>query len=77
MPGRLLLCQDVRPLPFLLAEQFASGQVWMSAPESHKVCQAPRHHHIHGQGQLDLVDMSQLQGFHPTAIFEDIKKNGS
>jgi hypothetical protein len=72
--GRLFLCQEIRALPFLLAEQLAGGQVWMSTPESHEVCQAPRHHHINGQGQFDLVDMPQLQGFHPTAIFEDIEK---
>ncbi len=46
----------------------------MSAPQSNEVRQAPRHHPVNRQGQLDLVDMPQLQGFHPTAIFEDIEK---
>jgi len=46
----------------------------MSTPESHEVCQAPRHHHVNRQGQLDLVEMPQLQGFYPTAILEDMEK---
>ena len=73
--GRFFLCQNVGPFPFLLAEQFAGGQVWMGAPQSNEACQAPRHHHVNGQGQFDLVDMSQLQGFHPTGILEDIEKD--
>ena len=72
--GRLFLCQEIRALPFLLAEQLASGPVRMTPSESHEVCQAPRDHHINGQGQLDLVDMPQLQGFYPTAILEDMEK---
>ena len=73
--GRLFLCQEIRAFPFLLAEQLAGGQVRMSTPKSNEVWQAPRHHHVNRQGQLDLVDMPQLQGFHPTAIFEDMEED--
>ena len=72
--GWNFLCQEIRALPFLLAEQLAGRQVRMSTPQSHEVCQAPRHHHVNRQGQLDLVDMPQLQGFYPTAILEDMEK---
>jgi len=43
----------------------------MSAPESDEMRQAPRHRQIDWQGQFDLVDIPQLQGFYPTAILQD------
>lgn len=52
--GRFFLCQNVGPFPFLLAEQFAGGQVWMGAPQSNEACKAPRHHHVNCQASSIL-----------------------
>lgn len=71
--GRYLLRQEIGALPFRFAEQLTGGQVWMGAPQPDEVRQAPRHHQIDRQSQLDLVDRAELQGFHPTAILEDME----
>lgn len=43
--GRFFVCQDVGTFPFFLAEQLAGGQVWIGAPQSNEVCQAPGPRH--------------------------------
>ncbi len=66
------LRQNVGAFPFVGGMQCGGFEVGVSASQTNQVCQAPSHHHVDGQGALDLGNTRQLQGFDPAAVLEHL-----
>jgi hypothetical protein len=71
------LCQDVGPLPLLGREQRRSLKIGVRSAQPYQSCQSCQtlgDHHIYGQRQFQLTDVSQLQRFNATATLQHMKE---
>ncbi len=69
-----LLGQDIGAFPLVIGEERRRCEFRMRPPQAHQARQSPRHDHVDGQGQFELADMFELQGFDPAAVLEHVEE---